>query len=77
MKLSWTHAVFVLASAGCAGAQAWAHYDMNPAHAAVAHTVLAFCASIVTSFGLISGSVLVPQAGTVVNNAPAAPGKLP
>jgi hypothetical protein len=75
MKLSWTHAVFVLASAGCAGAQAWAHYDLNPSHAAISHTVLAFCASIVTSFGLISGSVLVPQPGTGPVNAPA--NKLP
>ncbi len=76
LNVNWSHLALVLASAGCAGAVAWAHYDTT--HGFLPAVVLAVCGSLVTGLGLASPSVLAssnPPAAPVV--APVAPPKAP
>jgi len=69
MQFTSEHLALCFASAVCAGAAAWAHYDTT--HGYLPAVVLAVCGSLVTGLGLTSPSVRAPAAPAVV--APVAP----
>jgi len=74
LNVNWSHLALVLASAACAGAAAWAHYDTT--HGFLPAVVLSVCGTLVTGLGLTSPSVVAPSTPALVASvAPPSPPK--